>query len=183
MPEKLQPVDLEKLSPEYWDGHGPNDECPWIYKPPHPIIPLHQDGAVKKFARDTLTRYLAEGNVNPIRTFNSGEVFDGTKFPNGTIIKFDSEALRIKNEDASWKNPYISFVSWGIICDYFVRGKKEQLVLPFIDFSSQGQLLQSEPREPIMRVGQTQHRRIEAGSSHFSESLVRVNSLAIYRIT
>lgn len=184
MAEKLRLVDAGNLSPEHWGNHSPADNCKWIEKPAHLIEPFYDD-RLRAFAEETIVNYLCEnqGDPKPISTLKQGNTFDGTRLPEGTIIKYNREELKIHTNRSGWGNPYLNFDLWGAVCDRTNDdGGIEKVILPFIFFPSWGDFLKSSTEDPKLTVGKTRHRRIEGHNGHLSESLIKITSLEVHKI-
>ncbi len=179
MTEALPPFD--PTDPRYWDEHHLNDSCDWKNKPTRPVIPEGQSTSVRRFAENAILHYISFSDKNPKWNLYDGQTFDGTKFPQGTVIRFSMEELLMPPGDQP-ENRYLDFVRLGVICSYTASEVKKKIILPFIDFASHGQAIPITPIDPIIRIGAVQHLRVGTNTGHIQESLSRVRSLSVQEI-
>jgi hypothetical protein len=164
------PAKEEQLSPEFWNGHSLSDDCLWAERERptdrSPLNFLKEGGSYFKTestARSILEGYLTLPDHTPIRTFTDGAMFDGTLYPEGTIIRYRDE--RLYTLGGSGKSFYLDTVRWGVT----IRpGNEEDLVLVtwmegFIEDLRKPQPGGSHRIGPILKTGEVEHERTLAG--------------------
>lgn len=82
------------FGPDYWDGHMLGDD-----RVSSEDLSIHEDSLlperhIRKLAKQLLKEGLgAAANNEPLRTFNSGQLFDAMAVHEGTFVLFDNERL------------------------------------------------------------------------------------------
>lgn len=175
-----EPVDPRFLTPEYWGGHSPEDNCQWLKKI-GTGTPFRQQTRLRKAGKTILEDFLVSVYKEPIRTFGQGELFDGSQFPEGTVIKFEREELRLDRDFGIFDiPPYERRDCWGVISGYDTQ-ESRALVIMWYRVSPIGSVHLGIPIEISIRVGETSHGRIKR-IDYQSEWLRRVNKIELYKI-
>lgn len=173
MSEKITPTDIV-LTPEYWNGHEPEDKCP-KEKVKKEELPFMQSTSFDLSAGDILEEFLSLEDKSPVKSFKKGELFDATKFPEGTIIRFNQEELYFGKSD---RNPdYERKKTWGVVSGYNDKSVRKIVLWCFTEplwlkGSGEGKLR--------LKVGETDHTKINDRQVH--NNLFRVNKLTLYQL-
>lgn len=154
------------LSPEFWDGHSLDDDCPW--RNPHAEKPMPFLAALREIRDESkaeamagiiLRDYLALPDQTPVRTFTDGATFDASLYPEGTIVRVREEMV--------WadKTPhYVGYLSWGVVLR--MPGKDE----PYLFTQSQSFIAKNgkpsrghwRKREHALETRKVTHERLTA---------------------
>lgn len=111
-------------SPEHWDDHGFDDDCPVQPHSPSRISVRGEWGADSR-ARQALKDFLQIAGATPLKRFGEGEEFVGSAYQDGTIIGFNSEALFPITDGGVRKFEYLKpHDFWGVLESY---GKGEDV--------------------------------------------------------
>lgn len=134
----------------------------------------------KKFAKKVILDFLEkpEQDRTPIRVFKSGETFDATEFPPGTVIGFGREQIATAKD-----LPYYSGRSWGVVVSYEEDGEIKRRVIRYnanlIGMNAESGIrpllgVYGSYQSPQIKVGEVKH-----GLSGF---MSRVTNLAVYEV-
>lgn len=173
------------VTPEYWDGHEPGDDCQTL-TPPNSSLrkELREERALgkqKKFAEEVLLDFLAKPEQDriAIRTFKKGETFDAYEFPPGTIIGFTRE-----QKSTSSDLPYYEGRRWGVVCSYKIDGEIKRTIHTY-----NAKIIEMNTHEgipPLMTAyGLSQSPRITVGEVRHRSAdnfMYRITQLAVYEV-
>ena len=140
-------------TPEYWDGHSFKDNCGWkewgVDWPEDANLRAlrRENGEAERFAEELLSAYVGMPLPFPIRSFESGEQFDASQFPPGTIIRY------VEEKSAPDMPRYSRFSHLGVIYPVSEdsRAKKGRVVV--------------HVREGSFKRGEREFARLTAGYS------------------
>ena len=181
--KELPSFEPHLLQPEYWDGHGPEDDCEWkeVWGR-RDKISLRQELKASGFGKDTLRDFFSL-EVTPVRAFADGELFDASQHPEGAIIKYEQEKLHVISDFKYYEeNPYRRRDYYGVVCGYDYEGARKTILVRFpaydppINFFPLGLLTSL-----TIRVKDVEHVRVNR-KDYKSEVLRRVNGLVLYKI-
>ena len=184
MNETPRPDESYIRSPEYWNGHEPQDDCLPVKFRREEIPSLVQEIRLGKQGRRILKDFLALADKPPIRIFGQGELFDGSQYPEGTIICFEDERLIIDSKYLPKEiaaNPYRKREFWGVVLGYEDEGVRKITLMRYRASSLGPYVIDSGSDKPVLQVGEVKHDKIQREDWH-SEDLYRVRSLQLFQL-
>lgn len=148
------------FSPEYWDGHSLQDDCPWVptaYRKGGLIRlakDIKADSTAVSEAWEIINGFLQTSAREPIKTFRKGEVFEGSEHPLGTVVRLSEEFLSQENNEKRILHKPRSY--WGVL----IEGGADGLTLvKFSDYAIKYRMRQGLPDSPNHEVGTVSHLR------------------------
>ncbi len=173
--------DIVFPSPEQWGGHDFDDTCGSSdISNTSLLLGLGEYITNKKLlinAGQLINKYLTNPNHIPIRTFKYGEVFDGSIYPHGTIIRYELAKISYK----LGQNPKQSKdIFWGVVMEDAVEGEKTASIVSYKQndmVKNRANPLCGTQLDPIINIGVTDHQREADRGSTVFQSLDKVNWL------
>ena len=167
--------------PEKWGGHHFDDTCGANdISNASLLLGLGEYVSNKKLligAGQLINKYLTNPNHIPIRTFKYGEVFDGSIYPHGTIIRYELAKIAYKLGQGPQESKDIF---WGVVMEDTVGGEKVMSIVSYKQddmVKNRANSLSGIHLDPEINIGVTDHQReVDRGITVF-QSLERVNWL------
>jgi len=178
------PLSTERyLTPEYWNGHNKNDSCMYEREATPSIS---EQERIEKISGYILNNFLKSLDEYPLRSFNKGEVFDATQFPEGTILRVTYEKMYYdysKVLPSRFQKPsYRTYNYWGLISDYGTSQMKNLIAVCYLEFPTifdSDKIISMEFINNPVKIGDVSHRK-ERNIFGETNQLVRVNGIDIY---
>lgn len=177
------------LTPEYWQGHRPDDDCSAKHKGTR-IHTARQTLRILKDIRPVLIDYFSVPNKTPIREFNTGEYFMPDQFADGTVVGFTSESLHLAPGYFGINlPPYARVEKIGVVYGYDGEKRRETGIMVFDKDYLES--IQATSFSPIIRmlglpyslpiqVGEVSHSKIRGKKD--TDKFERLTDLAVYHI-
>ena len=173
--------DIVFPSPEQWGGHHFDDTCGSSdISNTSLLLGLGEYITNKKLlisARQLINKYLTNPNHIPIRSFKYGEVFDGSIYPHGTIIRYELAKISYKlgQEPEQSKD-----IFWGVVMEDTMGEEKIASIVSYKQddmVKNRANLLSGTQLDPVINIGVTDHQRESDRGNTVFQSLERVDWL------
>lgn len=187
MLEQLSSIEPHFLTPEYWDGHSKDDNCEWERDK---SLTYGQQRQAERFGKKVLSDFFALSDKQPIREFNKGDLFDGTHFPEGTVIKIDWEKIYLggpRSIKFSDKSSYFSYSGWAVVCGFNIKDIRKSVIIRYLYLPTSFPKPMITPWEwgyltdTTIEIGKVNHHR-KKNIFGKSEELNRVNNADLYKL-
>ena len=170
-------------TPEYWDGHYFDDNCPWRERKPSPR--KYKTSDAFRFSKEILADFTSVTGRALLRRFDHGETFDANNFPPGTVIKFNREHYFISNLGfGKPENIYAKTDYFGIVCMVETAEGEERKLVKISERDLKAKLPFSyHLMDSRINVGEVIHTRLVKGQGFPSiEGIERTSWVEVWQM-
>ena len=178
MNERINPPGGEyDFTPEDWDGHDQDDDCPWQEDNSNVGEFMQEYRMADQIAKPVLTRFLASPDRTVLRKYKRGEVLRFNHLSPEAIVRFSIESY-LFGKPTFGEDQHRTADFWGVVCA--LPNGKTVLMRYFTKFSSAAELFpgfthKGDHIDPEV----TAHQRFISGYSE-PDALIRYRDLALY---